>query len=135
MECDSALHCRDDNGGPVRLWMEGDRLSLTLTLVDTAIFFSSLAKTKSHRDGLYSCDAAIPKNTPSFRGIKCRGPLCFNFFLWLAAFYAGGWHPPTLDSRYVLSEAVGLIWTTASAAGRVKGFYTHTRVRAGENVA
>lgn len=107
--------------------MEGDRLSLTLTLVDAVIFFSSHAKTKSHHDGLYSRDSTRPKNTPFFRGIKCRSHLCFNFFLWLTAFYTGGCNPPTLDSLYVLSEAVGLLWTTASAAGRVEGFYTHTQ--------
>lgn len=42
-------------------------------------------------------------------------------------FYAGGWLPPTLDSLYVLSEALSLIWTRASTAGRVEGFYTHTQ--------
>lgn len=33
------LHCRDNNGGPLPFWMEGDRGSLTLTPVETYNFF------------------------------------------------------------------------------------------------
>lgn len=44
LECDCALYRHDDNGGPVHLWKEGDRLGLTPTLADTVIFFSSLEK-------------------------------------------------------------------------------------------
>lgn len=77
-----ALHCRDNNGGPVPLWMEGDRGGLTLTPVETYnLFFPLSSENKSLTVMVFTATMPPdPKINPSFPWNKMSQPPLFELF-------------------------------------------------------